>query len=135
MAAPSPVRKVALSTQRILTSSVSTQPSHSLAPVSIFNNGDALSSSFRHLRACSCSPGCLQSTASLFRGRKQAPAGPGEIWGVKAHLSSLKFKLINPEHLTISSSGLESSVGFFLICNQLGSSDWSHAGFSHKAAL
>lgn len=35
--------------------------------------------------------GRLQSTASSFRGRKQAPTGLGEIRGLNAYLSSLKF--------------------------------------------
>lgn len=46
--------------------------------------------------------------ASSFRGWKQAQAGPGQICGIKAHLSSFKFTVNQPRHLTVTSSSLQS---------------------------
>lgn len=71
----------------------------------------------------------LQSTASSFRGWKQAQAGPGQICGIKAHLSSFKFTVNQPRHLTVTSSSLQSRWPLLFMLHLDCSTGVNHPGY------
>lgn len=87
-------------------------PFHNLALASISNNDDtlyfpwALRSGL--LRPVLVLPGACKAQLPHPGGRNRPQQARGASCGVKAHLSSLKFELISPEHSTLSSSGLSS---------------------------